>query len=78
MFVFFNNTPMPASNNLWTKVQLNTKSNAFLWTNSLLSLISFFQPTVQYFSNCVTALLAYEFFGMFASTRTPNVLLGGR
>jgi len=46
--LFFSNTPLPASNNFWTQVQLSTKSDAFLSTNILLSLI-FFQPTVQYF-----------------------------
>ena len=37
--LFFGNKPLPASNNFWTKVQLSTKSNAFLPTNILLSLI---------------------------------------
>jgi len=39
----------PASNNFWTEVQLSTKPDAFLSTNILLSLMIFFQPTVQYF-----------------------------
>jgi len=47
--LFFSNTPLPASNNFWTNVQLSTKSDAFLSTNILLSLIILFQPTVQYF-----------------------------
>jgi len=38
----FSNTPLPASNNFWTKVQLSTKSDAFSSTNILLSLIIFF------------------------------------
>jgi len=41
----FSNTTLPASNNFWTKLQLNTKSDVFLSTNILLSLIKFFQPT---------------------------------
>jgi len=41
--------PLPASNNFWTKVQLSTKSDAFLSTIILLSLIIFFQPTARYF-----------------------------
>ena len=40
--LFFSNTPLPASNNFWTKVQLSTKSDAFLSTNILLSLFIFF------------------------------------
>ena len=39
---FFSNTPLPTSNNFWTKVQLSTKSDSFLSTNTLLSLIIFF------------------------------------
>jgi len=35
-------TPLPASKNFWTKVQLRTKSDAFSSTNILLSLIIFF------------------------------------
>jgi len=56
--LFFSNrpTPLPASNIFWTKVQLSTKSDAFLSTNILLSLIIFFQPTAQYFENCITAI----------------------
>jgi len=46
---FFSNTPLPASKTFWTKVRLSTKSNAFLLTIILLSLIIFFQPTPQYF-----------------------------
>jgi len=36
--VFFRDTPLPASGNFWAKVQLSTKSDAFLSTNILLSL----------------------------------------
>jgi len=46
---FFLATPLPASNNFLTKVQLSTKSDAFLSTNILPSLMIFFQPTVRYF-----------------------------
>ena len=38
----FSNTPLPASNNFWTKIQLSKKSDAFLSANILLSLIIFF------------------------------------
>ena len=38
----FSNTPLSASNNFWTKVELSTKSDAFLLTNILLSLLAFF------------------------------------
>jgi len=41
----FSNTTLPASNNFWTKIQLSTKSDVFLSTNILLSLIKLFQPT---------------------------------
>jgi len=47
--LFFSNAPLPASNNFWTKVQLSTKSDAFLSTIILLSLLIFFQPTVRNF-----------------------------
>jgi len=46
--LFFSNTTSPASNKFWTKVQLSTKSDAFLLANILMSLIILFQPTVQY------------------------------
>ena len=38
----FSTTPLPASNHFWTKVQLSRKSDAFLWTNILLSPIIVF------------------------------------
>jgi len=47
--LFFSNAPLPASYNYWTKVQLSTKSDTFLSTIILLSLMFFFQPTVRYF-----------------------------
>jgi len=47
--LFFSNTPLPTSNNFWTKVQLSTISDAFLSILILLSLILFFQPTIRYF-----------------------------
>jgi len=57
--LFFSNTPLPIPTPLFflaihpclpaTNVQLSTKLDAFLSTNILLSLIIFFQPTVQYF-----------------------------
>jgi len=46
---FLRNKPLPANNNFWTKVQLSTKSDAFLSTNILLSLIIFCRSIVQYF-----------------------------
>jgi len=39
--LFFSSTPLPASNNYWTKVQLSTQSDAFLSTIILLSLTFF-------------------------------------
>jgi len=48
----FSNTPLPASNNFWKKVQLSTKQDACLATSILLSLPTaqhFFQPTAQHF-----------------------------
>jgi len=127
--LFFSNAPLPASNNYWTKVQLSTKSDAFLSTIILLSLICFFNllhgiskialprySRVSYkklngwkFGHWLTAnftfpavtwknivwsfsmplwcnkhlpeqgasiIIVLEFFGMFVSTRTPNVFWG--
>jgi len=45
--LFFSNTPLPASNNYWTKVQLSTQSDAFLLTIILLSLTFFSRVPLQ-------------------------------
>ena len=118
---FFGKTPLPASNNIWTKVQLSTKPDAVISTIILLSLIFFFNlhynicngrvsckklngwefghwltanftfPAVTWknivwsFSTPLwcnkhlpgqssSIIIAFEFFGMFVSTRTPSVL----
>jgi len=123
--LFLSNTPLPASNNFKTKVQLRPKLDAFSSTIILLSPTIFFnlpysifkialprysrisykKLNVWEFGHWLTAnftlpnivwsfsmplgcykhlprqsasiIIAFEFFGMFVSTRTPSVFLEG-